>query len=185
MTPKDIDMVSDGRHTDVMELTPYVEQLHAGLLAAAEAAGAEGLQAVQRLLPAIDPTTRLVLLEALTAAAAEITGELAPTSVDVRLRGLDPEFVVTPSDALGDQRQSPPGAPPPVPAAPDDGGTSRTTLRLPEHLKLRVEQVAAREGLSVNAWLVRAVAEALDARGPGQSGRSVPSSGQRFTGWVH
>ncbi|WP_432167068.1 hypothetical protein [Streptomyces sp. bgisy031] len=32
----------------------------------------------------------------LSAAMDEITRELAPGSVDVRLRGLDPDFVVTP-----------------------------------------------------------------------------------------
>ena len=36
-----------------------------------------------------------MLLEALSDAAGEITRELAPGSVEVRLRGRDPEFVVT------------------------------------------------------------------------------------------
>ena len=48
-------------------------------------------------------------------------------------------------------------------AGEDDERTmSRINLRLPERLKARVEQAAASEGLSVNAWLVRAAAAALE-----------------------
>lgn len=74
------------------------------------------------------------------------------------------------------------------PAGPgdaDDGGTSRINLRLPDSLKLRAEAAAGQEGLSVNTWLVRAVAAALDPENSGASpGRRTPRSGQRYTGWV-
>ncbi|GAB3842777.1 toxin-antitoxin system HicB family antitoxin [Dactylosporangium cerinum] len=67
--------------------------------------------------------------------------------------------------------------------APDDTVTSRTTLRLPDRLKARVEQAAAEEGVSVNAWFVRAIAAALEkdvSRPPlRESGR-----GDAFTGWA-
>ena len=63
---------------------------------------------------------------------------------------------------------------------------SRVSFRLPEHLKARIEDAAAREGLSVNAWLVRIAAAAVqspdDVR---DQGRRAPRGGQRFTGWVH
>ena len=158
-----------------MDLTPYVQQLpqeHA-------------------------PTVRLVLLDALSDAAEEITRDLAPGSVEVRLRGRDLEFVVTPAtgpeldDTLAIEAMitsdisrslaAATTAPPPPDAG--DTGTSRVTLRLPEHLKPRIEEAAGRESLSVNAWLVRAVTDALEPQDPGRRGRRG-SAGQRMTGWV-
>ena len=65
----------------------------------------------------------------------------------------------------------------------------RINLRLPEHLKGRVEDAASQAGLSVNAWLVRAATTALNGSGD-QSARSsrddrhAPRGGQHFTGWV-
>jgi hypothetical protein len=69
-----------------------------------------------------------------------------------------------------------------VPADADDGAVARINLRLPEQLKSGVEQAAASERLSVNAWLVRVVAAALarDDRPPSRAGRA----GQAYTGWV-
>ena len=70
----------------------------------------------------------------------------------------------------------------------------RINLRLPEHLKARVEDAASQAGLSVNSWLVRAATAALDpssqaqTQGPGRraarEARRTATSGQRFTGWV-
>src|SRR4051812_11286260 len=78
-----------------MNLTQYVNDLQRHLEVAAEARGEEAQALAERLIAPLDAAIRLVLLEALSAAADEITRELAPGSVDVRLRGRDPEFVVT------------------------------------------------------------------------------------------
>ena len=48
------------------------------------------------------------------------------------------------------------------PLEPDESGMARVTLRLPESLKQRIEDAAARHSLSVNSWLVRAVTAAVD-----------------------
>jgi hypothetical protein len=176
-----------------MDLAPYVDQLRRELAIAAGAGGEEARALAERLAAALDSATRLALLEALSAAADEITRDLAPGSVEVRLRGRDPGFVVTPpplgrpfedADEGGFDRGTAERPPPPPDA--DEGGTSRISLRVPESLKPRIEQAAARDGLSVNAWLVRAVSAALD---PGDGGRrpgrrTSTQSGQRFTGWV-
>lgn len=64
---------------------------------------------------------------------------------------------------------------------------ARINLRLAEHLKNRIEQAADRSGLSVNGWLVRAAAAALDANavlGGPAAPRRAAASGQHFTGWV-
>lgn len=145
--------------------------------------------------PPLESATRLTMLNVLSAAMDEITLELAPGSVDVRLRGLDPDFVVTrpATEETYEDRSGPAEplkAPAPAPADGDDGGTARVNLRLPAHLKTRAEEAASREGLSVNAWLVRAVSAAVDggtpSRAPGssQATRTTRSVGQSFTGWV-
>lgn len=162
-----------------MELGTYVGELQRQLAAAAAAGGDEARETATRLATALDAAARLMLLEALGAAAAEITAELAPGSVDVRLRGREPEFTVT----LAPHWDEP--APPAVAAAPidgEDGSTTRTTLRLPDELKSRVEAAAAGAGVSVNTWLVRAVAGALDGTPPRPA--APGSSGTRVTGWV-
>lgn len=172
-----------------MELSPYVESIRADLTAAAEVAGAEARTAAERLTAALDAAVRLALMDALSTAAGEVTRELAPGSVEVRLRGRDPEFVVTPPPAPSEAPSAPPEPPePPLPGDADQG-TARVTLRLPESLKARAEEAAAREGVSVNTWLVRAVSGALAAgsspgRGRDRERRGGPRIGQHLSGWV-
>jgi hypothetical protein len=173
-----------------MDLAPYVNDLQHQLEVAAEAGGDEARSLAERLTAPLESATRLVLLEALSVAASEITRELAPGSVDVRLRGRDPEFVVTSppvSPAFEAVAESRSGADlsssQTVPDDADEGGTSRTTLRLPDHIKVRIEEAALREGLSVNAWLVRTVAAALEPK-TRRSPQHAPRGGDRYTGWV-
>jgi hypothetical protein len=138
-----------------MDLTPYLETLRADLAAAAAPAGPETIRAAELLGHSLEASARLALLEALSDAAAEITTRLPEASVEVRLRGRDADLVVT-------QHAPPaPPAPPTVPPPPDSGDLTRLTLRMPESLKTHVEQTAAAEGISVNAWLVRAVTAAV------------------------
>ncbi len=168
-----------------MDLNRYVAELQQELLTAAEAGGEDAVELAQRLVAPLRSSTRLVLLDALAAAAADITSELAPGGVELRLRGRDPEFVVTPPDDGTESVAAPPAplpAPVEAPVEGDDAGTARVTLRLPEPLKVRVEDAAGRDGLSVNAWLVRTLSGALGDRPPSTHPRP-PSSGQRFTGW--
>jgi hypothetical protein len=119
---------------------------------------------------------RLMLLEALSEAADEITRELAPGSVELRLRTGEAEFaVVQPPAAEPDEAVA---EPPEI----EEAATARINLRLPERLKEGVEEAAARERLSVNSWLVRAIASAL---AQGERPRSAKGRiGQSYTGWV-
>lgn len=177
-----------------MDLTTYVDELRQGLVVAAEAGGDEARALAERLVAPLESATRLVLLEALSAAADEITRDLAPGSVEVRLRGRDPDFVVTapPSDLAFDDDGPPPSAPPVAPVAPDDdeGGTSRITLRLPAHIKPRIDEGANQAGLSVNAWLVRAISGALEPGGRSRTSTTTTDAGhgtqfgRRYSGWV-
>ncbi|WP_331768290.1 hypothetical protein [Embleya sp. NBC_00896] len=178
-----------------MDLTPYVAGLRHELAVAADARGDAARALADQLTAPLESAARLTLLNALSAAMDEVTGDLAPGSVHVRLRGLDPEFVVTPppthesyggaAEEVGGARHSVRVPMPPVPPDGDEGGMARINFRLPAHLKTRVEEAAGQEGLSVNAWLGRAVASAL---APGNRGhppiRSRHGGGQGYTGWV-
>ncbi|ORA37782.1 histidine kinase [Mycobacterium aquaticum] len=160
-----------------MDLQPYVDAVRHELAVAAAAGGADAEALAQRLTAPLDSALRLALLEALSEAAEQITRELAPGAVHVRLAGRDPEFAV----------ELPEPAEPAVPSAssradvPDDdsGGTWRVTLRLPESLRAGVESAARGEGISVNAWLVRSASARLGA----PAGRTR-SGGKSFSGWV-
>ena len=188
-----------------MDFMRYVDELQRQLSTAAAAGGEEVREIAGRLTAPLDAAARLVLLEALSAAAGEISAELAPGSVDVRLRGGEPEFVVaapaataptavitgvttgvTEHTATSALSPTPTGSAGTALADADAGATTRTTLRLPDHLKTQAEAAAARDGVSVNTWLVRAVAAALDqptGRPAPQPGPGLPS-GNRLTGWV-
>ena len=164
----------------------YVERLQRDLAVAAAAGGEDARALAERLAAPLEAATRLVLLDALSAAAGEITSELAPGSVDLRLRGGEPEFVVTPAAPGSDTTTSPSDVTmAPMPELDEGGAMARFSLRLPEQLKPRVDAAAAQAGLSVNAWLVRVVAGAVE-RGDaaGRSERSRSSLGQSFRGWV-
>ena len=159
-----------------MDLTPYLETLRADLAAAAAPGGPETTRAAELLGHSLESSARLALLEALSDAAAEITTRLHDASVEVRLRGRDADLVVTHTTV------EPPVAPPAAPGAGADGGDlTRLTLRMPESLKTHIEQTAAAEGISVNAWLVRAVTAAVHqpAGRPAAPGRP----GKRVTGF--
>jgi hypothetical protein len=161
-----------------MELGTYVSELQRQLITAAENGTDERRAVAERLTAALDAATRLVLLDALSAAAGEITRDLAPGSVDLRLRGREVEFVVSAPTAEAE------GVSPGVASVDlEDSSTSRTTLRLPDALKAKVDDAAATDGLSVNTWLVRAVAAALQPKERRTAQRTL-RSGDNFTGWA-
>ena len=161
-----------------MDIGQYVTDLQRQLVEAAENGTDETRAVAERLVAGLDAAARLVLLDVLSAAAGEITRDLAPGSVDLRLRGRDIEFVV--SHAAGEQ-ESDDG--PTTPVDLDDVSTSRTTLRLPDALKARVDEAAIADGLSVNTWLVRAIAAALQPKQRRSAQRSL-RTGDSFAGWA-
>lgn len=173
-----------------MDLSPYVDSLRHDLAAAADAASTDVRDAADRLAYAVEPSLRMVLLEALGVAAAEVTDQLTDAVVEVRLRGRDPELVVAehaPHPSGPPVPPAPPPPPPPLapPASPEgEEGMARVSLRLPESLKARVDEAAAAAGQSANAWMVRAIVQILDAGSAGTpSSYRVRGVGQRLTGW--
>jgi HicB family len=155
-----------------MDLSPYLESLRRDLTAAAAPGGEQVAHTAELLSTALDASARLCLIEVLADATAEITTKLDGPLVEVRIRGREVDLVVS-------QPEMPAPAPTPPPVA-DSGDLARLTLRLPEPLKEAVERAAAAEGVSVNAWLVRAASLAL--QGPPPPPRS--SFGRSFTGYA-
>ena len=180
-----------------MDITPYIESLRRDLVAAAEAAGPETRAAAERLTFALDPAARLALMEAVSQAAAEITAEMPAGSVDVRLNGRELDFVVQAAPMAAPTPPSPP-PPPSAEEAEEEGGIARITLRMPESVKARAEELAARSGHSLNTWLVNIVRAAtrdsainvdIDLTSIPFFGTNDPFSGKgrahrRMTGWV-
>ncbi|MFI7603131.1 DUF1778 domain-containing protein [Actinoplanes sp. NPDC049681] len=163
-----------------MDLTPYLESLQADLSAAAAPGGPDTARAAELLGHALEASARLALLQALSDATAEITTRLHGPVVDVRLRGREADLVVSHAPAEP--------APDPIPAPPpptgDGGDLARLTLRMPESLKAHVEQAAAAEGVSVNAWLVRAVMAAATGTPPQPPSTPATRRGRRITGFA-
>lgn len=171
-----------------MDLTNLLDGLRHDLQAAA-AAGDDRTRETARLLSvALDPSARLCLVEAMTAMADEVTSAWGTGAVEIRMHGRDPHVVVTPDQTHPPEPPQPP-APPPFPGAAaeddtDDGSTARISLRLPEGLKVRAERSAAADGLSVNAWLVRAIATAVQPGGGPRPGATGSLGGRRMTGFA-
>jgi len=168
-------VTSEWCHDGVMDLTEYVEALRHSLTTAAAAAGEQARETARLLSDTMEPAVRLTVTDALAAMAAEVTTALDGALVDIRLRGRDPEVVVVHAqhpaeDGSDDQADD---------AGPDDGAVSRISLRLPDALKAKAEQAAAAQGMSLNAWLVRAVSDAVRRPGP-PSGRGP----RRFSGFA-
>jgi len=176
-----------------MDITPYVDSLRSDLVAAAEAGGDDVRQAAERLVLALAPAARLALMEAISQAAAEITAELPDGGVDVRLDGRELDFVVhvsAPAPAAAPAQPTPP-----APEEEDEGGLARISLRIPESVKARAEEKAARAGDSLNTWIVKVVRAATrdSAIDVDIDLSSIPFEGfdpfrrrgnRRMTGWL-
>ena len=167
-----------------MQLDPYVEAVQRQLAAAAEAGDDEARALAARLSAALESAVRLALQDALAAATSEISCELAPGSVELRLRGRDPEFVVIPPATDSPDRADPKLRPTFIADEAEQGVTERINLRLPARLKMRVEAAASAAGLSVNAWLVRAAALAAEGSRSDTRDEHVSNDGKHFRGWA-
>jgi hypothetical protein len=155
-----------------MNLSSYVTQVRDGVTQAAALADEPTRQVAERLGGAIDASTRLALIRAMSDAAGTISAELAPSSVELRMVGQDPEFVVSvhtaesePTLLAPDQEPTESDPTEDEPFAEAEGEpVARISLRLPQSMKFRVDDWAATEGISTNAWLTRAVMDALAER---------------------
>jgi hypothetical protein len=150
-----------------MQLQRFIDALRADLNAVAELGDDATAEAAGRLTLTLQASVGLRLLDALSEAVLELNEKLPSGHVEVRLAGQDPQFVYVSDE--------------PEAAAPagDEAFSARITLRLPEALKTSVEEAAAKEGVSVNTYIVRA----LSRSGFGFSGGTTRSH-NRLTGYA-
>jgi hypothetical protein len=146
-----------------MNLTIVLEGIQEDLQAAAELGDERAAQVARRLSDVLGSRLRLSLLDVLSQVAVEVSSKLPAGHVEVRLAGQEPELVFVDEPA-----EAPPAS---------EELSARISLRLPESLKVAVERSADREGISTNAWLVRALARAVESR-------PSASSGRRLTGYA-
>ncbi len=193
-----------------MDLTPYIQSLRDDLLTAASVGDEQARRAAAMLASAIEPATRLAIMNALSDLAAEVTGALQDTTVDIRLDGRDVRVNVTRHSAEPDQLQDTDtrsfrfstGGDARSPADDQDDGSptaeelrravqdaggelSRTTVRLFNELKSQAERAASDQGVSLNTYISRAVADSVRSAVPGKGQhRGRGPGGRTVNGYV-
>jgi hypothetical protein len=197
-----------------MDLTPYIDSLRRDLLQAAALGDENTQRTAAALAGAVEPSARLALMNALSDLAAEITGALDGTTVEVKLDGKDVRIAIERHDhddpddidetAFGGRAQSYlkarlSGGDGPV--DPDDpqqaadwaqamkeagSELSRTTVRLFNDLKTQAESAASDQGMSLNTYISRAVADSVKSVKGGKGGNrhGKGRSGRTVTGWI-
>ena len=187
-----------------MDLTPYTQSLRDDLITAASVGDDAARRAAAMLAGAIEPAARLAIMNALADLAAEVTGALRDTTVELKLDGRDVRVCVThhqaaepvsPGAGSADylrKPDSPAGAdagdsPEDLKRAVQDAGgeLSRTTVRLFNELKSQAERAAAEQGVSLNTYISRAVSDSVRSAVPtkNQRGRSGDSE-RSVTGYI-
>ena len=150
-----------------MQIDGYIQALREDLVRVASLGDETTSRAAELLSVAIEASLARRLQDVLAEAALELNAQLDAAHVEVRIAGRDPELVLVREDGSISE---------PV----DEAFSARITLRLPESLKQRVESAAAREGGSVNTWLVQALQRSVEPK----SQRSISSgSRNRLTGY--
>ena len=150
-----------------MQLDTHVQALQAELASLASIGDEQVAAAAERLAQGLAPSLRLPLLELLSEAALEVGTQLPSGHVEVRLAGQEPSLIYVEHEEA------------PAPPAGEDSLAARITLRLPDSLKTSIETAASRDGVSVNTWIVKALARGLSGAISGGS-RGI---GSRLTGY--
>ena len=149
-----------------MQNDGHIQALREDLVRVAALGDESTARAADLLSVAIEASVGRQIQDVLAEAALELNAQLDAAHVEVRIAGRDPELVFVREDGS-------------VPEAVDEAFSARITLRLPESLKQRVESAAARDGASVNTWLVQALQRAVESK----SHRSSSGSRNRLTGY--
>jgi HicB family len=150
-----------------MKMSPHVDALRSDLSAAAALGDERAAEVGARLADALASSAHLRFLEALGDGLLEANEQLPSGHLELRLAGSDPQIVFVDDEAEA------------TPAAADEPSAARLTLRLPERLKSELETAAAREGVSVNTWLVRTLSGAVShATRPSITGRRLTGYGR-------
>ncbi len=152
-----------------MQTSWFTETLRADLEAVGSMGSDKAIKIADRLITVALPLARARMLEAMSMALGELSASLGIERIDLRVSGDEVTFV--PAEAVPD-----------APAAPMDasGEQARFSLRLPDELKVRIDERAAADGVSTNTWIVRALESSVSRGGhrPGRTGRHLSGYGQ-------
>lgn len=147
-----------------MELTTTAATLRQDLMNLAQIGDPSLAEATGRIWTAYDSLLHSRLLELAGQWAVEASRELPSGHLEVRLSGAAVSLAYVPDE--------------PVEVSHSAEDAARMTVRLPPALKQQVDDAAEREGTSVNAWVVSALATALGGRRAQRSGRSLSGYGK-------
>jgi hypothetical protein len=125
----------------------------------------------RRLVTVLEPGLRMAMVQLLSDAAAQLTSELSGTVVTIRMDGREPVWHVVSPESHETSHD-------PADSVGDDEGTARVTVRLPEAIKRRAENLAQASGQSLNTWIIHALRRATT------SDKTPTSSSRRITGWA-
>ena len=147
-----------------MQIDGLTQALREDLTRVAALGDENTARAADLLSVAIEASLGRRIQDALAEAALELNDQLDSAHVELRVAGRDLQLVLVREDGTGSE-------------SADEAFSARISLRLPESLKQRVESSAAREGTSVNTWLVQALQRAVESRRPSTGSRN------RLTGY--
>ena len=153
-----------------MQLNEYLSAVAYDLDRATQLADDATRDVARRLVTVLEPGLRMAMVQLLSDAAAQLTSELSGPVVTIRMDGREPVWhVVSPESH---------DAPHDPDSAGDDEGTARVTVRLPEAVKRRAENLAQAAGQSLNTWIIHALRRATS------TDKTPTSSSRRITGWA-
>ena len=148
-----------------MQIDGIIQALREDLVRVAALGDENTSRAAELLSVALESSLGRRIQDALAEAALELNEQLESSHVELRVAGHDLQLVLVREDGS-------------VPEQADEAYSARITLRLPESLKQKVESAAARDGASVNTWLVQALQRAVEPRRTSSHG-----SRNRLTGY--
>jgi predicted HicB family RNase H-like nuclease len=127
-----------------MKMSLVVDGLRSDVIAVGELGDDTVAELAERIAAVLARSAPARILDLLSDAATEVSAELPEGRVELRVAGDDVQFFYVEDEH--------------APGGDGDGELSaRITLRLSEALKSRVEEGAARQGVSVNSYIVRAL----------------------------
>lgn len=137
-----------------MKMSLVVDGLRSDVISVGELGDDTVAEVADRIAELLGRSIPSRILDLLSEVAAELSAELPEGRVEIRVAGDDVELAYV--------EDAPFRAAGPDGAGDGDGAgdrdrdmSARITLRLSESLKTRVEEGATREGISVNAFIVR------------------------------
>jgi hypothetical protein len=154
-----------------MQLNSYLSAVAYDLDRATQLADDATREVARRLVTVLEPGLRMAMVQLLSDAAAQLTSELSGPVVTIRMDGREPVWhVVSPESHETSHDPADPSG--------DEEGTARVTVRLPEAVKRRAENLAQASGQSLNTWIIHVLRRATT------TDKTPTKSSRRITGWA-